>query len=329
MATYPEAEARVRVESSEARSMTQNSTRPYSAAHFAFELGLATGPTVGLIRSVEGGGVSTEVMSYQFGGGNMWEVWRQLGKPKYEDIKLQVGLSMSEPFYDWISEFFAGKMTRRNGAIVAADFYYNERARREFKEAMISEFSFPKFDGNDKNAAFLGITLAPEKIEFKPGENHKLNVDANTDHQKVWKACNFHFTIDGFEDAMRNVTKVDGWSVKQKVTEHHVGGSRECIKVPTRLEWPSISFYVPECDAKPLLDEFKAHVQDKVSKTGGLHGVFTTHDSSKTDLLTVHINGIQFKSATADKSDAGSEEMRQIKFEIGIESMTFMYASLE
>ena len=124
-------------------------TRAYAAAHFMLELhGI---DKLGVFRSIEGGGIKADVMTYQNGG--TYDRWRQLGKPKFEDIKLQVGMAMSEPFYDWIAEFFAGTASRKNGAIIAADFYYNERARREFSEAMIKELVFPKLDGQDKNAA--------------------------------------------------------------------------------------------------------------------------------------------------------------------------------
>ena len=108
--------------------MAGNSTqsRSYAAAHFALELDGKQ--DVGLFRSIEGGGVKADVMTYQ--NGTNYDRWRQLGKQKYEDIKLQVGMSMSKPFYDWIEKFFDGKAERKSGAVVAADFYYKERARR-------------------------------------------------------------------------------------------------------------------------------------------------------------------------------------------------------
>src|ERR1041385_9534547 len=110
----------------------------YSAAHFALELDDM--PDLGVFRSIEGGGIKADVMTYQNGG--TYDRWRQLGKPKFEDIKLQVGMAMSAPFYDWIKEFFLGHAVRKDGAIVAADFYYKERARREFTDAMIKELTF-------------------------------------------------------------------------------------------------------------------------------------------------------------------------------------------
>src|SRR5262245_31882025 len=83
------------------RMTTGNENRSYVAAHFALELaGVAD---VGTVRSIEGGGLKADVMTYQPSG--TYERWRQLGKPKFEDIKLQVGTAMSQPFFDWISKF--------------------------------------------------------------------------------------------------------------------------------------------------------------------------------------------------------------------------------
>ena len=77
--------------------------RAYSAAHFALEL---DGVDVTGIRSLEGGGVTAEVLSYQFG--DDYAIWRQAGKPKYEDIKLSMNLGRAEGLYKWMAEFFDG-----------------------------------------------------------------------------------------------------------------------------------------------------------------------------------------------------------------------------
>ena len=44
---------------------------------------------VGFFRSVEGGGVKADVQTFHIG--NQLRPWRQIGVPKYEDVKVQVG----------------------------------------------------------------------------------------------------------------------------------------------------------------------------------------------------------------------------------------------
>ena len=306
--------------------MANQQPRSYAAAHFALELDGKD--EVGLFRSVEGGGVKTDVMTYQNGAN--YDRWRQLGKPKFEDIKMQVGMSMSKPFYDWIANFFDGKADRKNGAIVAADFYYNERARREFTAAMIKELSFPKLDGQDKNAAYMTIGVAVEGIVFKKGnEGKKLGVPGSGfNAQKLWKSCNFSFRLDGFEDACKRVTKIDSFTVKQNIIEYHQGGIRAPTKTPSQIDFPNIVFYVPEADAQPFLDHFTKRAMDG-EVPGRLGGQLQTYDNDRKPLFTLQFFNVDIMQVQVDKNDASSEEIKLVKVELYTESMTFEYAAMQ
>jgi phage tail-like protein len=297
--------------------------RAYSAAHFGLELDDVK-KTVGFFRSIEGGGVTAEVISYQMG--DSYDVWRQLGKPKYEDIKIQTGMSMSESFYIWIANFFQGVVQRKNGAIVAADFMYNEQARREFFDAQITELAFPKLDGQDKNAAYMTVTLAPERMVFKPGTKQKMQYEVMWNAQQLWSACNFNFTIDGFDQHLVRATKVDGFSIKQKPIEVHIGEHRSPLKVPGRIEWPSVSFYVPEVDSSPIIAEYMNQSAMGAYAGPGHQAVLTCLDHKGGTLFTINMTNCHIKSATPDKADAGTEEIKMVKFEMMPESMSFTWS---
>jgi phage tail-like protein len=314
--------------------MTNERPRAYAAAHFALELHGVDKEKLGMFRSIEGGGVKAEVMTYQNGG--TYDRWRQLGKPKFEDIKLQVGMSMSEPFYTWIEEFFSGKGTRKNGAIIAADFYYKERARREFSDAMIKELVFPTLNATDKNTTYMNVTLGVEDIVFKPGSNADIqqsqgeNIPAKNGkspyEQRDWKACNFKFSLDGFADACSRVTKVDSFTVKQNLVEYASGGRRTVAKVPSAIDFPQLSFYLPEADAQPLFDHFtKRGVKGEVP--GRLNGSIEAYDNSeaKTVGFSVTFVNADILNVAPDKSDATSEEIKQVKVDLYCESMKFSY----
>jgi phage tail-like protein len=296
--------------------------RAYAAAHFALELhGI---DKLGMFRSIEGGGIKADVMTYQNGG--TYDRWRQLGKPKFEDIKLQVGMAMSEPFYKWIEEFFSGKASRKNGAIIAADFYYKERARREFSDAMIKELTFPKLDGTDKNTAYMNVALSVEDIVFKKGEAGKaLTQNAGSEEQKAWKACNFQFSIDGL-DCCTRVTKVDSFTVKQNILEYASGGRRSVSKTPSAIDFPQLSFYLPESDAQPLFDHFKKRGVDG-EVPGRLHGQIETYDNERATAFTLEFMNADIVNVQPDKSDATSEEIKQVKVDLYVESMKFQYKS--
>jgi phage tail-like protein len=300
-------------------SATSAPNRSYAAAHFALELDGKD--TVGLFRSIEGGGVRADVMTYQMGPN--YDRWRQLGKPKFEDIKIQVGMAMSEPFYAWISKFFEGKAERKTGAIVAADFYYKERARRDFTAAMIKELTFPKLDATDKNPAYMTVALAVEDIVFKKGSGASLSQPAGFNKQKLWTASNFNFRVDGF-DCCRRVSKIDSFTVKHTVVEHNVGGMRASTKIPTPIDFPNLAFYLPEADAQPFMD----HAMKRITRgqiPGRLNGALETYDHDHRTLSTVTFSGADVVSVTPDRSDSSSEEIKQVKVELYTENMKFQY----
>ncbi|MBX3160506.1 MAG: phage tail protein [Deltaproteobacteria bacterium] len=278
------------------------------------------GDRTGLFRSIEGGSIKTDVMTYQHGAN--YDRWRQLGKPKYEDIKLQIGMSMTRPFYAWIRDFFTGVATRKTGAICAADFDYKERARREFKDALIKELTFPKLDGQDKAAAYMTVALAVEDIVFKPGDNNKLPVGGGFANQKIWTANNFRLKVDGFDCS--HVSKVDSFTIKQNIIEYHTGSQRAPIKTPSQVDFPNIVFYVPESKA----DEFITHFNKRGVRgelPGRLTGMIQMFDQGKADTFTLAFRGADFLSITPDKADATSEDIKQVKVEMYVEQMTFKY----
>ncbi|MDB4959710.1 MAG: hypothetical protein JWO36_7279 [Myxococcales bacterium] len=305
---------------------TIGANRSYAAAHFALELDGKR--DIGLFRSIEGGGVRADVMTYQQGGN--YDRWKQLGKPKFEDIKLQVGMTMSGPFYDWIKAFFRGEALRKTGAIIAGDFYYNERARREFDNAMIRELTFPKLDGSDKNAAYMNISVAVEDIKFQAGKaNTKLENGKGMKGAKLWTSCNFRLTLDGLPDACRNVSKIDSFTIKQNIIEYHMGGHRAPTKTPSSVEFPNLTFYLPEADAQPFFDRVTERaVTGIVRPKATTSGQIETYDNDGSPLFHVKFVGGDVLSVTPDKADASSEEIKQVKVEMYIESMEFDYTAM-
>ena len=303
-------------------NVTSNANRTYAAAHFALELKGVD--HIGMFRSIEGGGIKADVTTYQQGG--IYDKWRQLGKPKFEDLKLQVGMAMSAPFYRWIADFFTGVPTRKDGTIIAADFYYKERARRQFSDAIIKELAFPKLDANDKNTAYMTVTLAVEDMKFLPPAGEVVQQAFGNESQKSWKACNFRFTLDGFGNIFHRVTKVEGFSVKQNVLEYQCGGRRTSTLTPSAIEYPQLSFSLPEADAQPLLDHFtKRGVGGEVP--GRFNGHVETFDNEKTTKFTMQFVNADIVGISPDKSDSSTEEIKQVKVDIYMESMNFKYES--
>lgn len=302
----------------------KGSERAYSAAHFVLELDGKKIPQ--LIRSIEGGGVKCDVITYR--SGRSPAQFRQLSRPKYEDLKLQISPSMSEPFYKWIAGFFSGKVERHSGAVCAADFHYSERARREFFEAMLLSFDWPTLDANDKNSCVITVTIKPERIRFAKGSGKSMDQVTGKGATRLWLPSAFNFTIKGFEDACKRVVKIDGFSIKlNKIMDYHAGNMIDPVNIPGYLEYPNISFHLPEANAQPFIDHFTKHVikgklQEPTRRTGRIELI----DHSKTDLCGIDLEGVDISSVTPDKSDATSDSFKMVKVEATVERMKFTYS---
>ena len=304
-----------------AQTLANANNRTYAAAHFALELD-NTGGSIGLFRSVEGGGVKADVMTYQGGGAHTQ--FRQLGKPKFEDLKLQVGMAMSLPFYTWISRFFTGQPDTRSGAIIAADFYYNERARRTFSGAVIKEVGFPKLDASDKSAVYMSVGIAVENIQFGVGSGAKLSQLAGMPQQKLWSACNFRMSLSGYDTS--RVSKVDAITCKQNVIENHVGGSRQPFKMMGYVERPTISFYLPEADAKAY---YKRATDGAIAgKPAIANGQIEYLDAKGNRLAEVAFMNADIVGVSPDRQDATTEEIKQVKVDLYCEQFGFSYGDI-
>lgn len=312
---------------------TSEQIRSYAAAHFILELDGEE--EVSLFRSIEGGGVKLDVMTYNNQVGKTYQRFRQLAKPKYEDIKLQVGMAMSDPFWNWVERFFTGEQDRKTGAIIAADFYYKERARRHFKAGMIRELTFPKLDASDKSPVYMNIGISVEDMEFVAGSGNKIKmIDPKSpgfQDQKMWTACNFEFTlhgIDGIDLASTKVTKIESFTIKQNIIEYHMGGQLSPIKTPSTIDFPNLTFYLPEAHAQPFVDYFTAknklwQQNDKAGNSSPLHGSIICNDAQHNKLCELTFLGADIVGVTPDRMDATSEEIKMVKVEMYTESMTF------
>jgi hypothetical protein len=301
----------------------------YAAAHFGLEIDGCK--DIGFVKSLEGGNVKTDLIKYQNGASH--PTFLRIGRPKYDDIKFQVGMSMSQGIYDWMKGFFSGDVQRHSGSMIAADFNLCEKARRNFDHAMITEIAFPKLDGGDKGSCYMNVTLCAETVTYQEGKNEKLKENLKQ-AQKSWSPCNFSFSIDGFEDACRRVTKVDGFSIKQKPIDYAHGNLRAGLKMAGRVEIPNISFYLPEADAQPFIKHHEKFVIGGSAEQPQLKGTIECYDHWGMQNKGGAIFWIDFMDATLfavthDKSDAGGEDIKQVKVELGVEKMDFFYPLME
>jgi phage tail-like protein len=300
--------------------------RAYVASKFAFELD--GDGVLGFLNSAEGGGLKTDVVDYK--QGRLVDVWRQVGRPKFEDISIKVGMGMSSSFYTWIADFFNRKVTRKNGAIVLADFNYKQRARRSFIDALISEVQMPALDGSSKEAAFMTVKLVPEGMTYETVDNGpKIESPENLRQpNKMWHAANFRFSIDGYEDSFRRTTKIDGFAIKQQILEYPSGHRRTPVRLPGRLEYPNLVVYIPAVDADTIIEQANKRLLDyEAPAEGGMTGVIELRGPDGAVLCTINLAGVDIVSAEPQKSEASAETIAMVKVAVQVESMRFTYGT--
>src|SRR5215813_10078245 len=100
-----------------------------------FQLHLDGSDAAGFVRSVEFGGIKGELLAQPVGG-QPWKV-KHIHNPTVEPITVQVGMSMSHAFFEWIEKSWKGDYIRKNGSIVTYDHNMKPVYEFEFTDALI------------------------------------------------------------------------------------------------------------------------------------------------------------------------------------------------
>jgi hypothetical protein len=220
-----------------------DNVRSFGAGHFMLDFDGASS----WLRAAEGGHATAEVIEVPLGQTGF--VKKHIGNPKYEDIALQADFSGAKPLYDWISASLVGKHMRKDGSIVAADFRNRVMNELRFTQALITEVTFPACDASDNDPGFLTVKLTPEITRaVKSGGS----VPAVQRPPRVWRSANFRLTIDGLDTS--RVTKIESFSIKQKLVEDPIGQTRDPRKEPGKLEFPNLKITFTESSAQSWLD---------------------------------------------------------------------------
>lgn len=296
--------------------------RAYVTGRFVLELDIDRNRLpVGALVSVDGGAFKSEAVGEKVGFEGLET--RSPGRQKFDDITIQVGTAMSPKFWDWLKKSVDNKYQRYDGAIVAYDYDDRERSRREFHGALISEIQFPALDAKAKQPATLTVKIAPETMAWTEGnKDHKLKMEGNDPKkQKLWVPANFRFVIDGFEDNLKWVQKVEQFSIKQNIIQNPIGNEKYVRREVGRVEYPNIAFHLPETHAKPWLKYWKEFVGE-MKHDHEYHGSITyLATDCRTELMTVEFEGAGITSVSFDKHEAQSDQVRMVKVELYTEGM--------
>ena len=298
--------------------------RGYVAGKYGVEL---DGIMAGWIWSVEGGHATSDVVVEKLGADHIQK--KHIGNVKYEDISITCGTGMTKGFYQWIKDTLDLKYSRKNGAIIAADYNHKEHSRVTFYNALLTEFGMPALDAASKDAAKMTIKWAPEytRTVNQPAATIAGKFAIDAPKQKKWLPANYRLKIDGLDKACARVNKIEALVVKQKVTEHAVGELRDYEKEAAHVEIPNLVITFPESHA----DEFYKWHEDFVIKGNngqdaekGATLEYLTPNLKET-LFTLTFGNLGIFKLTPEKVEAGNEQIRRLKAEMYCETIKFDY----
>jgi len=294
-------------------------TRGYVAGKYGIELG---GAPAGWVQSVEGGHAYSDVVNEKLGPDHI--IHKHIAGVKYDDITIACGTGMTKPFYEWIKASFDRKHDRKDGAVVTADYNYNEITRMTFNHALISEIGFPALDASSKDAARMTVKIMPEYTRTAKGSGKQLG-KVDTKIQKKWLPANFRLKIDGLE--CTRVNKIDAIVVKQKVVENAVGELRDYEKEPANLEIPNLGITLAESHGESWYKWHEDFVikgdngEDK-EKAGTLE--YLTPDLKET-VFTITFSHLGIFKLDPEKVAPGVDAIRRLKAELYVQDMKFDY----
>src|SRR5207244_2544402 len=118
--------------------------------------------------------------------------------------------------------------------------------------------------------------------------------------------------------------KVEGITLKQKVTQLAVGEMREYQLEPTQIEYPNLVITLPESHSKSFWKWYETFVvQGKCTqsdeKTGSLE--FLSPNLQEV-LFTLEFHGLGIFKMQPDKAEAGAEKIRSLRVEMFCERIS-------
>jgi len=230
--------------------------RPWVNGYFQLAI---DGIDVGIVNKFGGGNISAEVA--KIAQSTEYLVKNHLGNIKYDDMSVSCGVSMGKPFQDWIKTSLDSAHVSKNGAVIVGNFDRKAVQQREFKNALITEVSFPVADAAAKDATYLDVKWACETIRFLKGGGETIQKPVNP-KQGQFKSENFRFTLDGFDKMSAKVSKIDKLTIKQAVERDQIGNARDYELVPGKVEMPNLKITFNES----VVDDLAKYHEDFVIK---------------------------------------------------------------
>lgn len=204
--------------------------------HFTEESSLhLAGVDCGVVHSVTGGGVRAEVLEPAIGPEDVAR--KRLGAVGYDEFAVEFDLSLDRAVYAWIGQSMTGTPRRVDGALVTVNQRTSSLSRREFREALLTEVTFPALDGASRETAYLTVRFVPELVQSVPVPGGSAPGRRPAPKGRSWNRAGFRLEIDGLD--CTRVSRIDALPVRQVVVP--AGGEvRDPVTTASRLVFPDL-----------------------------------------------------------------------------------------
>ncbi len=300
------------------------SKNAYTSGHFLF---LLDGHSeTNWLKSVDGGTVKSEVLAEDVGPDTL--TLKHVATVSIDPITVEVGMASTGAIFKWIQDSWNRKFARNNGSIVHANFNREAQLEQWFRDALISEVTFPALDGGDDSPAYLSVKLQPEYMELRKGDGTKVQGKEGTGKQKRWTPSSFRLDLDGIDCS--RVNKIDSFTIKQKIKPLYIGSSRFPELEPMGVEFPNLTLTVATAFADDFIQwhhEFvvKGGRTPDLQKTGTIE--FLDPSGDDTPIFSIDLDQVGINQITVEKSDAGANAIKRCKIELFVQQMKLVLNS--
>jgi len=280
------------------------------------------GSNIDFVKSVSGGSIRGEVATQQLS--TEIAAKKHLATITYEPLTVEVGMGMSQSFYEWITATWDKGHLTKNVELLALNSDLGVQSSREFPDAFITEVTIPTLDGASKDPAYMTVKIEPSSIRYIKGDGSKVGAKSESSTQK-WLSSNFRVELGDLP--VSRVAKIESFTWKQAIVQDQVGSFRERTKAPANIVVPNLRLTISMADIDPWMDWHKSFVIDgKASDADELAGSITfLGPDLVAELATIELSHVGIISLETESSAANKEAVARFTVELYVEKMAFSH----
>jgi hypothetical protein len=273
-----------------------------------------------LLEAADGGTATAEVLTEKIGAARIQK--KHLGKLRYEDLELRLGLSQfvqGRRLFAWVASSWAGQSAALQDGTIMTCGAGKPTSTTLFQQAGVVETAFPALDAGSKEPISLLVKIAVERARIEKAPACAALTPAN---RELALASNFRFELSGFDP--RSVARIDAFAVKRTIATMIDGSSLRIPSLVGSTSIPNLKVYVREAAADAWLKWHKEFVID--GKFGDDHEkagavVFLSQDMRK-EIARIKLKGVGIFRAAWEKLPAGSTALRRLAVDLYVEEMS-------